>query len=653
MDGWLTQFHPNGADPQTMNSRYEIQNQLGEGGEATVWKAWDTKLQRFVALKILLPPSMRETPDAGDIMAEASALSALQHPNIVSVFDVEEDAETGPYVVMEFLNGENLEQTVQRGALTPEDFISITNQILEGLVAAHKLGMQHRDIKPSNLMLTWLPDNRFIAKLLDFGLAKFSVRPRQQTVKVNQKILGSIYFMAPEQFSRRPLDYRSDLYSLGCVLYYALTTRHPFAGETSAQIMQSHLDHMVAPLRDIRPEVPPILCDWVMWLIRRQPEHRPKDADQALEIFRAAVNGEITELPQNITGLRTTTVMQTRKTPAPHAAATSEMGARAKEERSSGVVPYVLGGMLLGLAGAGAWAKQQGQWPFSEGPSSVVIFSSLPSPKPNAPVLQWPPVPPVNAGLAIWLDAEAGVMTAGGHRDALPGESVDAWLDLDAANSGQTDFLVPKDPAGQPPVLQEITDAAGLSGRHRVLRFSGAQSLLASQREVSVPLVAGNLEAPQFTIFCVARMDNKPANHPRLLSAKCGEEKLAWDISFEVDRVVGGVRLLDGAPSKTGVPGDFSEAFSLVEFTRDGASDKATISAILGAGARVVADPVPAKQIHGPLNALRIGAISDFSEGRSEYFNGDLAILLIYQRVLPEEERAAVEGYLLKRFMNR
>ena len=640
-----------------MNSRYEIQHQLGEGGEATIWKAWDTKLQRFVALKILLPPSMRETPDAGNIMAEASALSALQHPNIVSVFDVEEDDETGPYVVMEFLNGENLEQTVQRGALTPEDFISITNQILEGLVAAHKLGMQHRDIKPSNLMLTWLPDNRFIAKLLDFGLAKFTVRPRQQTVKVNQKILGSIYFMAPEQFSRRPLDYRSDLYSLGCVLYFALTTRHPFAGETSAQIMQSHLDHMVAPLRDIRPEVPPILCDWVMWLIRRQPEHRPRDAEQALEIFRAAVNGGITELPQNITGLRTTTVMQTRKTPAPADTVPSVMGAKPKEGRNSGVVMYVIGGALLGLAAAGGWTMQTKRWPFAEGPSSILVFSSLPSPKPDVPVLQWPPVPPVNEGLAVWLDAESGVLTAGGHRDALVGEAVDSWLDLDAIHSGQTDFHVPKDHASgeisPAPVLQEITDAAGLSGKHRVLHFSGAQSLLASQREAGLPLLAGNLDALQFTIFCVARMEKNPANHPRLLSAKCGEEKLAWDISFEADRVVGGIRMLDGAPSKAGVSGDFSEAFSLVEFTRDGANDKATISAILGAGARIVADPIPARQIHGPLNALRIGAISDLSDGRAEYFSGDLAILLIYQRVLPEEERAAVEGYLLKRFVNR
>ena len=642
-----------------MNSRYEILNQLGEGGEATVWKAWDTKL---------LPPSQREAPDAGDIFAEASALSALQHPNIVSVYDVEQDEESGPYVVMEFLNGENLEQTVQRGGLTPDDFISITNQVLEGLVAAHKLGMQHRDIKPSNIMLTWLPDQRFIAKLLDFGLAKFSTRPTQQTVKGNNKILGSIYFMAPEQFSHRPLDYRSDLYSLGCVLYYSISTRYPFAGETPAQVMQSHLDHMVSPLRDIRPDIPPILCDWIMWLMRRQPEHRPRDAAQAMEVFRGLVSGQLAELPQGSTGLRTTTVMATKKVfqpqPSPaKAGAVSTSKTQASQTGSSKrpgwLIPVAAVIVIGGSAAAVAFKKKpepQEMAPSVSPPASAAV---KPEPakatRPIPVVTKWPTAPPVTLGLTLWLDAQSGILDAKGEPVAT-GKEISAWLDLEEKLGAATDFRTPAelspDKKSQAPVLTKFMNQNGLIGDQRAVSFKGYSSMLAEQRDGAPKLFAGQMDGIQLSMFVVMRHDPSWQTTSRVVSAKCGVQPKAWDLVTDKTKIRAGTRKTDGKNDKGEIGIPVPGEFFIAQFIRDGAINWAKLYITNAKGETTISNPFPAKDNLGPLNALRLGCLSEFKDpADADYFKGDIALVLIYNRKLGDPDRDAVIDYLLKRFM--
>jgi serine/threonine protein kinase len=633
-----------------MNTRYEILNQLGEGGEGSVWKAWDTRLQRFVAIKKLLPPSLREVPDAGDIFAEASALSALQHPNIVSVYDVENDDDSGPYVVMEFLNGENLEQTVQRGGLTPGDFVSIANQSLEGLVAAHKLGMQHRDIKPSNIMLTWLPDQRFIAKLLDFGLAKFTTRPKQQTVKGNNKILGSIYFMAPEQFSHRPLDSRSDLYSLGCVLYYGLTTRYPFAGETPAQVMQSHLDHMVAPLRDVRPDLQPILCDWVMWLIRRQPEQRPRDASQAMEVFRGLVSGEITELPQSATGLRTTTVMQTRQIPIPLLDAAGGLantsGGRAKSKRTA----IYLGTAGVAVAALAAFMFKGNNSPARLAEASTPVVVAPQDTKPSITPSKLPPAPVIPSGLTVWLDASAGVVTVDGD--------VQTWQDLDTTTGGATDFLAPQEPVqplSQAPRVTEVKDTAGLVGTHRVLTFEGHHSLLAKQRDGKPTLAEGSLDDLSASLFVVFRAGAPDKLFHRIICAMCGNEDKAWDLMLNSTRLQGGVRALDGKPNKAEIDFPFNDEFVIGCFGRDAVKDAGKVYIVNKAGKEIsTRTPISVNIQHGPLKKLRLGAVAQFTDIKeADYFVGDIATVLLYNRVLPHEERVAVMAQLRRRFFGK
>lgn len=215
---------------------------------------------------------------------ETGALAALQHPNIVTIYDVGSD-EDGPFVVMELLTGQTLDDIVTKAPLTWQDFRELALQIQEALIAAQDLGLVHRDLKPSNIMLNWLPSGRFQAKVVDFGLAKFSPKPSVQTVDHSDSVFGSIFFMAPEQFERGALDARVDMYSIGCVYYFTLTGESPFQGDTGPQVMAAHLEHRVVPLAQLRPDLPRWVSDWVMWHINRHPGERPENARESLKTF--------------------------------------------------------------------------------------------------------------------------------------------------------------------------------------------------------------------------------------------------------------------------------------------------------------------------------------------------------------------------------
>ena len=276
-----------------MTQRYEVKGKLGHGGLGEVYLAYDTQLDREVALKRVRP---QEETEAGaktlavDLVREAKTLSALQHPNIVTIYDVGRD-EKGPFVIMEYLKGETMDQVIERGKLSAEDFREIVLQVMEGMVAAQSLGLVHRDLKPGNLMVNWLPSGKMQIKILDFGLAKFSRLAVPQTKDQEEGIMGSIFFMAPEQFERLPLDSRTDMYSLGCIFYQLLTQKHPFGGSRGVDVMVSHLQHLVTPLHGVRPDLPAWMSDWVMWLISREMDDRPQDAAKALEFFNAQKSG--------------------------------------------------------------------------------------------------------------------------------------------------------------------------------------------------------------------------------------------------------------------------------------------------------------------------------------------------------------------------
>jgi len=271
-----------------MAERYKIYEQLGAGGVGTVYRAYDNELKRWVAIKRLM-----NSKDLGgdekliaDLRREADALASLRNPNIVTVFDVASDAE-GLFMVLELLEGEDLADVVERGPLHYDDFKELASQTMEGLLAAHQRHILHRDIKPENIKVERLPGGRMQSKIIDFGLARAGLRARKQTEDQSGTVMGSIHYMAPEQLTRRPVDERTDLYSLGCVFYEALSGRKAFDGETVSAVIDKHINHDLVPLHVVAPHVPPWLGAWVMRLMACSPEDRPANAQQGIEEFRA------------------------------------------------------------------------------------------------------------------------------------------------------------------------------------------------------------------------------------------------------------------------------------------------------------------------------------------------------------------------------
>ncbi|MFM8981902.1 MAG: serine/threonine-protein kinase, partial [Spartobacteria bacterium] len=262
-------------EPATIgDGRYAIDRRIGVGGCGAVYLCYDTVLNRWVAIK-------RVEPDGGisDPFREARQLASLQHQNIVMVYDFfRTDGDV--FVVMEYVAGQNLNELTEPMEL--EFFTTFAKQCLEGLAAAHAIGMVHRDIKPANIMLAGTPSGGFQTKLLDFGLAKVMSEPSQQTMDHAGAITGSIHTISPEQLSRLPMDHRADLYSLGCVFYKALTMRFPFQGDDVPSLIAAHLQHDFPPLAELRPGLPPGLASWVEKLFAFSQDERPQSAAEAL-----------------------------------------------------------------------------------------------------------------------------------------------------------------------------------------------------------------------------------------------------------------------------------------------------------------------------------------------------------------------------------
>ena len=261
-----------------MIGHYKILEKLGEGGMGVVYKAQDTHLDRFVAIKLLPAEKVTNPERKRRFVQEAKAASALNHPNIITIYDIASDHGC-EFIAMEFVNGKTLEQWLGKGLRLGET-LKVAVQMADALAVAHAAGIIHRDLKPSNVMVT----DSGLVKVLDFGLAKLmdiadgNEEATTRTLAMDAgpstelgAIVGTVGYMSPEQAEGKKLDGRSDIFAFGSVLYEMVTRRRAFQGETRMSTLSAILKDEPKPVSDASPAVPRELEKIISRCLRKDP----------------------------------------------------------------------------------------------------------------------------------------------------------------------------------------------------------------------------------------------------------------------------------------------------------------------------------------------------------------------------------------------
>jgi TolB-like protein/Tfp pilus assembly protein PilF len=263
--------------------RYEIAEELGRGGMGIVYRAVDNKLKRTIALKFLPSEWTYDLQAKERFVREAQAAAALDHPNICTVHEIDE-AEGRMFISMAFVEGESLKTRIERGALKLGEVMDIGLQVAEGLKEAHKKGIVHRDIKAANIMVT----EKGQAKIMDFGLARMSGRA---LLTKEGTTMGTVAYMSPEQARGEDVDHRSDIWSLGVVLYEMLSGQVPFQGEHDQTIIHSILKEQPRPIAELRPEIPKPLQELVGKALEKNRDRRYQSMDELFNDLRSLSEG--------------------------------------------------------------------------------------------------------------------------------------------------------------------------------------------------------------------------------------------------------------------------------------------------------------------------------------------------------------------------
>ena len=261
---------------RVLSGRYELLEKIGDGGMAVVYKGRDKLLNRFIAVKILRPEFTKDATFVENFKRESQAAAGLSHPNIVGVYDVGREGNIN-YIVMELIDGQTLNKIIEEEA--PMDYrkvIDISKQVAAALRVAHKNKIIHRDVKPHNIMIT----TDGVVKLADFGIAR---AVNDTTLSTGSKIVGSVHYFSPEQARGNYVDERSDIYSLGIVMYEMLTGKVPFDGENPVTVALKHINEEIVPPRELEPGIPPALERCVMKATNKYQTKRYSSADELIQ----------------------------------------------------------------------------------------------------------------------------------------------------------------------------------------------------------------------------------------------------------------------------------------------------------------------------------------------------------------------------------
>ncbi len=271
------------AKGQLINDRYEIEKLIGEGGMANVYLAQDTILDRKVAIKVLRGDLAGDDKFVRRFQREALSASSLSHPNIVEIYDVGED-EGNFYIVMEYIEGKTLKQLIKkRGVLTLPETIDIMLQLLDALSSAHDSYIIHRDIKPQNIMIK----ESGLVKITDFGIAM--ALNNAQLTQTNS-VMGSVHYLPPEQASGKGSTIRSDIYSLGILMFEMLTGKMPFKGDSAVEIALKHMKEPLPSVKELNPVVPQSVENIILKAAAKNPKNRYRDVREMVDDIKTCLD---------------------------------------------------------------------------------------------------------------------------------------------------------------------------------------------------------------------------------------------------------------------------------------------------------------------------------------------------------------------------